>query len=193
MLEVMLDRPERHGYGAGTIVSGYLRTTEQVEALHHALGQHPHVRLMLDPVLGDNGHLYIPEETAAAVRQLLAPRADALLPNLTEAAWLAGHGTLPNDLQETRKLAESLRRRFPRCRHLIVTSAPDGSRLGVLHSDDHGAIHVRSLPQVGRYLAGAGDYLTGAVAGAIVTGLTGENILASAFGLLASEYGLGEE
>ncbi|KEQ03360.1 pyridoxal kinase PdxY [Pseudorhizobium pelagicum] len=43
-----------------------------------------------DPVIGDLGGLYVPQETAEAIRDELLPLANVATPNRYELAWLAG-------------------------------------------------------------------------------------------------------
>lgn len=89
-LAVLTDARDRLGGGASLVVAGYLRTSDQVGALAAFLAGpgRSRVDLVLDPVLGDQGRLYIPQSTAEAIRDRLVPHARVLLPNVTEAAWL---------------------------------------------------------------------------------------------------------
>ncbi len=83
----------------GAILTGYLGSTSQagpVAALVRALkGVNPKTVYLCDPVIGDASGLYVPEATAAAIRDLLLPLADIATPNRFELAWLSG--TTPED------------------------------------------------------------------------------------------------
>ena len=46
--------------------------------------------MLVDPVLGDAGRLYVAQETAEAIRDRLIPLADIATPNLFELGWLTG-------------------------------------------------------------------------------------------------------
>lgn len=77
------------------VITGYMPSLDVIEALASALGrldQHrPGIIYMCDPVLGDDpGGLYIPEEVAAGIRDLLVPHADIITPNRFELEWLSG-------------------------------------------------------------------------------------------------------
>ncbi|KAJ1841767.1 putative pyridoxal kinase, partial [Coemansia sp. RSA 2703] len=50
----------------------------------------PGLRFVLDPVLGDDGALYVPEELVALYRDVLCPLASLLTPNQFEAELLTG-------------------------------------------------------------------------------------------------------
>src|SRR5688500_12085064 len=81
------------------ILTGYLSTVGVALRVADAI---PHIRqecersgggaitYVCDPVLGDNGKLYLPKEFVAAYRQRLVPLADVLLPNQTECEFLSG-------------------------------------------------------------------------------------------------------
>ncbi|VDK34472.1 unnamed protein product [Taenia asiatica] len=50
----------------------------------------PYCRFYCDPVIGDNGHIYVPEELIPIYREKILPVADILLPNQFEAELLTG-------------------------------------------------------------------------------------------------------
>ncbi|KAL5969964.1 Pyridoxal kinase [Taenia solium] len=50
----------------------------------------PSCRFYCDPVIGDNGHIYVPEELVPIYREKILPIADILLPNQFEAELLTG-------------------------------------------------------------------------------------------------------
>lgn len=76
------------------VLSGYVGDAEQVPVILDAATQvkaaNPRAIYACDPVLGDEGRLYVSEAIAEAVLQGLAPNADWLLPNLFELGLLAG-------------------------------------------------------------------------------------------------------
>ena len=76
------------------VLSGYFGSAAQarsvarlVEALRE---ENPDLLYMCDPVCGDEGGLYVPEETAATLRDRLIPLASVATPNRFELAWLSG-------------------------------------------------------------------------------------------------------
>jgi pyridoxine kinase len=78
------------------IVSGYLASAGQAEAVVRFVTQVKEARpdglYLCDPVIGDEGRLYVGEALAAHVRDRLLPLADAATPNAFECAWLSGAG-----------------------------------------------------------------------------------------------------
>lgn len=76
----------------GAIMTGYFGSPAQVApvaCLIKALKvRHPHAPYQCDPVIGDASGLYVPEATAAAIREYLIPLADIITPNRFELEWL---------------------------------------------------------------------------------------------------------
>lgn len=76
------------------VLTGYFANEQQVHAsarLIQALrDRRPDLFYVCDPVMGDFGGLYIPEATAAAVRDQLIPLASLATPNRFELGWMAG-------------------------------------------------------------------------------------------------------
>ncbi|MCC5877244.1 MAG: bifunctional hydroxymethylpyrimidine kinase/phosphomethylpyrimidine kinase [Candidatus Sumerlaeia bacterium] len=152
------------------VLTGYLRTPEQVEALVHTLHKGPHHldTIIVDPVAGDNGRLYVSPDTAAALRDKLVPMAAYILPNLTEAAFLAQM----EGVDDAARIATVLLDRYPNLRGVAITSAP-----GDQHPDQIGA-HVATRDGAewtgGKCLPGhhhgTGDFFSGVVLALVGSG-----------------------
>jgi pyridoxine kinase len=82
--------------GLGAAFTGYFPTPQSVAAAAAAVRRirqaMPEVPVLVDPILGDNGRLYVAEATAAAIRDELLPLATIATPNLFELGWLTGTG-----------------------------------------------------------------------------------------------------
>jgi len=98
LLRQMLATLDAHGWLAGvdSVLSGYLPTPEHVafvaEAVRMVRTHRPNGSYFCDPVLGDDPKgLYIAEDAARAIAQVLVPMADVIFPNCFELAWLANH------------------------------------------------------------------------------------------------------
>ncbi len=78
----------------GAILTGYMASPAHVSAvakfISSAKEKHPDIRYLCDPVIGDHGGLYVPQETAQAICDLLIPQADIATPNIHELEWLVG-------------------------------------------------------------------------------------------------------
>ena len=81
--------------GLDAVFIGYMPSVEHVDRVAQCVGRLkrglPDLRVMCDPILGDKpSGLYIPEESAEAVRDRLIPLADIVKPNRFELGWLRG-------------------------------------------------------------------------------------------------------
>ncbi len=104
----------------GAVLSGYLGDASQAPAIAALVGavraRNPHALYVCDPVIGDIGGLYVPQETAAAIRDTLFPLADIATPNRFELEWLAGRDLTDNTaIMATARAAPAKR--------MLVTSA----------------------------------------------------------------------
>ena len=152
------------------VLTGYFATVGQVKAvagLVDAIGKaNPSMRYICDPVLGDHGRLYVPENVARAQITELVPRADIITPNLFELGAMNG---APLDHESLAiAAAHSLP---PRC--VMVTSAP-AFRAGMMTSlwVEEGkpslALDHPLLPYAPK---GTGDLASALLAGHLLRGL----------------------
>lgn len=78
----------------GAVLSGYLGEAGQAAAVADLVravkARNPGATYICDPVIGDAAGLYVPEATAAAIRDTLLPLADIATPNRFELEWLTG-------------------------------------------------------------------------------------------------------
>lgn len=95
----------------GAVLSGYMANASQAETVAKLIASlktdNPNLLYLCDPVIGDIGGLYLPEETASSIRDNLLPLADIVTPNRFELAWLASK-PIPKSTEETLSLASKL-------------------------------------------------------------------------------------
>jgi pyridoxine kinase len=105
----------------GAVISGYLGEAAQAGPIASLVGAvkaaNPDAFYVCDPVCGDGGGLYVPEATAAAIRDTLIPIADVATPNCTELAFLTGR-----TVDEPAAMVAAARALGPAT--VLVTSAP---------------------------------------------------------------------
>ena len=103
------------------VLSGYLGDPGQAEAVASLVravkARNPNALYVCDPVMGDLGGLYVPEETAVAIRDRLVPLADVATPNRYELEWMTGE-----KLADLRSTIAAALHAGPRM--MLVTSAP---------------------------------------------------------------------
>jgi len=91
--------------------------------------------IMIDPVMGDNGRLYIPENRAQAMKTRLVPQADVITPNCWEFSFITGQEV--QSYEEVYKAAKALRM------NSLVTSVPIKNDIGALYSSPDGDFLIR--------------------------------------------------
>lgn len=78
----------------GGVLSGYLGDPGQAADVARLVAAvraaNPSALYMCDPVVGDAGGLYVPEQVATAIAENLVSIADVATPNVHELAWLSG-------------------------------------------------------------------------------------------------------
>jgi pyridoxine kinase len=78
----------------GAVLTGYFPSPRAVTAAADAVRKirtaAPAIPILVDPILGDEGRLYVAEATAAAIRDQLLPLSTIATPNLFELTWLTG-------------------------------------------------------------------------------------------------------
>jgi pyridoxine kinase len=94
----MVDTLEANGWLAETaaVITGYLPSPAHVgearSGVERVRRANRNALFLCDPVFGDDATdgLYLPEQTASAIRDTLLPLADLATPNRFELAWLTG-------------------------------------------------------------------------------------------------------
>ncbi|MGN6550139.1 MAG: pyridoxal kinase PdxY [Pararhizobium sp.] len=162
----------------GAVISGYLGEARQAGAVARLVSavraRTPAALYVCDPVIGDAGGLYVPEETAAAIRDRLVPLASIATPNRFELAWMAAAPLPDNDAILDAALALGPQR-------MLVTSAhaqARGSTGNLYLSADHALLAEHRL--VSGAPNGLGDLLAAVFLARVMAGETEERALQSA-------------
>lgn len=101
------------------VLTGYMGQSEHIQLgldiIQHVRTSNPDAIIAVDPVMGDHGRLYIPEDRAGLIIEHLIPEADFITPNLWELGYIQDRlDTLPARL---------------------VTSVPDTDNIGATWED----------------------------------------------------------
>ena len=123
----------------------------QTRTAHNVCAYAPEPLIVVDPILGDHGKLYVPDDVAQAIRDELVPRADLLTPNAFELGWLTGHPV--RDRGEALTAAKALGK------PVLASSIPSESDVSILYSDAHTALTV-THKRLDKVPNGTGDLLT---------------------------------
>ncbi|HEV2685224.1 MAG TPA: bifunctional hydroxymethylpyrimidine kinase/phosphomethylpyrimidine kinase, partial [Actinomycetota bacterium] len=168
--------------GCDAAKTGMLGTTEVVDAVARAAVDHLIEPLVIDPVLaaGAGGSLER-GDLAAAIRELLLPRAALITPNTLEAAALTRLEI--STLDEQKEAAVALAAAGPGA--VLVT----GGHLEGTHVTDvlfvEGELHEISSPRIDVDVHGTGCALSAAITGLLAKGETVESAVRRAHSLIA--------
>lgn len=146
------------------VITGYFANVEQTQIIAALISRLGCKIILVDPVLGDHGKLYVGQAVAEAIRDKLLPLATILTPNAFELSWLTG---LPvHNAAQAISAARSLQ--IP---EVIATSvAKSPSELSTLRiMAEH--VEIITTPMEAKVPNGTGDFLSGLY----LAGLLGAN------------------
>ncbi len=170
-MERILPRWEKLGLQFDIIYSGYLGNIAQIQTVKNIVNRFLKTDglFIVDPVMGDGGKLYagFSQDFVAQMRELCL-RADYILPNVTEACYLAGehYGA---DIQRVFKKLQAV------CPRPIVTGLIENNRISVCYVGEHSDMQKYSSENVTGFFHGAGDVFASALVGAIAKGKDEKN------------------
>ena len=161
----------------GTIITGYLGALNQVNAISQLIEawqlEQTKGFYILDPVLGDNGRIYVDNKIVTAMHDNLLPLANFVTPNQFELELLSGQTV--RDVPSADIAAQHLLEQNPNLEGVLVA--------GVNHIDN--SIHDRFISQTDIIdmtfkkrtsgIAGGGDLLTTIFASWLASGHSFEN------------------
>jgi pyridoxine kinase len=107
----------------GYMLTGYIGSISFLEAVLDVLKtvktHNPNLRFVCDPVMGDNGKFYVPQELAKVYQDVVIPQADVVTPNQFEAEQLTGIKV--NSMLTAKRACEALHAMGPSI--VFITSA----------------------------------------------------------------------
>lgn len=160
------------------VITGYLPTQAHVAVAAGLVGRirrrAPSMRYVCDPVLGDEPKgLYLPLETAHAVRNELIPLAGIITPNAFELGWLTGRpaSSIATAVSAARSLQPP---------QILATSIPAGAHEIASLLVNPTSAHATCRTRRAKAPSGTGDLLTGLLAAHLASGLNPPDALAHA-------------
>lgn len=156
------------------IYSGFLGSLGQISIVKQFFraqkAVNPHCRILLDPVMGDDGRRYstYTPELCDAMRELVA-EADVITPNITEACLLTGTDYRGECLHhaEAIALAESLMQLG--CKAAVITGIVQENSIGNL-TYSAGHAQFSSVHRTECLFSGTGDLFASVLCGALARG-----------------------
>jgi pyridoxine kinase len=149
--------------GCTGVLTGYLGRAETGEAALAALAavraKSPDVAYACDPVIGDEGRVYVREGTPEFFRDRAIPLATVISPNAFELSWLTGHAVTTR--AEALAALAALRARGPSVAYATSLKLEDtpSDALDMIVSTSQGAWRVRT-PKLPVAVNGAGDLIS---------------------------------
>lgn len=155
--------------GADAIKTGMLGEAAAIEAIARALGDHPALPLVLDPVmLAKGGATLAGTAAVAAMKRSLIPMAALITPNVPEAEVLAG--TRIPDLATMQDVAVSLLTLGASAVLLKGGHLPGGTVVDVLATQE--GVEAFSAPRIdSKHTHGTGCTLASAIAAGLAQGM----------------------
>jgi len=99
----------------GSVLTGYIGSASFLEAVLDVLGTvrkyNPDARFVCDPVLGDDGQFYVPEDLVEVYKTVVIPEADVVTPNQFETEQLTGIKV--ESIDDARRACEALHKMGP--------------------------------------------------------------------------------
>eukprot|EP00122_Pirum_gemmata_P011684 Pgem_evm1s10827 len=141
------------------ILTGYIGTESclktVVEVVSSIKKKNQNIIYVCDPVLGDDGHLYVPAELVPLYLDEVMPLADFLTPNQFEAEQLTGIKIECWDSAE--KALNFLLKRGPKAVILTSVSFKNDDRIHIFGMDQENNTYKNSISKIEGYFTGTGD------------------------------------
>jgi pyridoxine kinase len=170
---------KEQGINFDAILVGYLGSISAIEMVSRILDEMlaPGGIAIVDPAMADHGRLYSGFDSAyASAMQKLCEKADIMIPNITEAAMMAGM-EYREDFEES--YIDELLDRLPG-NDVVLTGvgfAPDRTGAAVRRGGEVTFFHT---PKVGKSYSGTGDMFAACFAGALMQEKTMEEAVSIA-------------
>ena len=165
------------------ILSGYLNSIEQISIVKQLITDFSteHTKVIVDPVMGDNGHLYsiYTKEMCEAMKEL-ASLAHILTPNLTEACLLADYPYHAEDWNETKMHTLMKRLQKFQAKNIVVSGIPSKDCIINMIYDETIGITFHTQKRVGSERSGTGDVFSAILAANAVRNVPFEQSVAQA-------------
>ena len=156
------------------VLTGYFPSPQGVVAAAEAIvrikAAKPGIAVLVDPVLGDAGRLYVAPATAEVIRDALLPLATIATPNLFELGWLSGM-----TLNHPAEAVQAARHLGPPT--VVVTSASETASIVATLLVGKDKRIERETPKCAGIPNGAGDLFAGLFLGHSLNGRFGEAAL----------------
>ncbi|SCV01478.1 LAMI_0G11760g1_1 [Lachancea mirantina] len=160
------------------VITGYLPSVEGLSRVWKLIKRMeestPGLKVIVDPVLGDNGRLYVPEETVPIYRDILKQsRVFLATPNQFEIETLTGVAI--TDQKTLKASIDRFHELYPRVDNVIATSVvlpalKDVCLISACSDYETRSAFFFEVPKIGAHFSGSGDLLSALLLDALVPG-----------------------
>ncbi len=166
------------------VLSGYLSSVEQIEIVKDFVKEFlkPDGLFILDPIMGDNGHLYSAYKSELCTKMSeLVKIADVITPNLTESCILTNHNyeniiKLPPAERNLaiaelgNELMSMMNKGNNSYKGIVISGISSASYITNYIYDNNGNTSYIRRKRTGRERCGTGDVFASVIAGSLVNG-----------------------
>lgn len=170
---------EQLGFSFDAVCTGFIVSQEQMKLVADfcKVSREKGARIFADPIMGDDGKLYngVTEETVGYMRELTAV-SDVVMPNFTEASFIAGMFRERGEITgpEGKALLEELKKLG--ARSIVITSACVDGAMSVLGYDaQSGSDFLLPFEYIPVRFPGTGDIFSAVLAGSLLSGMSLED------------------
>jgi pyridoxine kinase len=188
-LKAMWDAIRKQDIKFDGVLSGYMGKPSQVDLCRDIITdvkrKNTKAHILVDPVMGDHGKLYISPDIAEGIKTKLIPLADTVTPNLCELSFLTQteDATLMEQLKAAKRMAPQV----------LITSVENASDIGAVLINSKEASQV-SHKRYDSVPHGGGDCLAATFLAHQLAGASGkkamERSVASIFSIMSAANAL---
>ena len=175
----IVEQWQREGLTFDAVYTGYLGSFEQIRIVSHVIDllkqSNPALRVIVDPAMADFGKLYTGfDEAFAREMTSLCKKADIIVPNLTEAAYMLGipypeHRCTEDEIKSILRKLSALG-----CKTTVLTGVSfHENKIGAMSYDrDIDTFALYENEHLAAQFHGTGDIFASVVTGAVTRGMS---------------------
>lgn len=137
------------------VITGYFVSAEQVEIaadlIKRLKAKNPDLTYLCDPIMGNEGGMYVQQSVAEAICREFLPLADVIKPNRNELEWICGRA-----LDDNAAIIEAARKRFSAPFYVSSAFAAGEGAIGNLYCAESG-VWLAEHPMFQAPVKGMGD------------------------------------
>jgi pyridoxine kinase len=157
--------------GFDCIYSGFLGSESQLDIVADFVNKHKDAKIIIDPVMGDNGHIYKTYTNKMCEKMKdLVTHAHIVTPNLTEACIITGREYDVNlEYSDIKNIVKEVSDMGPK--QVVITGVVNGDSINnVAYDRDKNEYYKISYPYNNKSFGGTGDIFASIICGMTLNG-----------------------